>query len=121
MRFLLDMNISPELCSRLKAAGLEAVHWSSVGAHNARDEIIMGYAREHKQVVVTHDLDFGSVLAITHAAGPSVVQVRTEDVLSDRFILLISAAVKQFDSELRSGALVIVDEDRSRVRVLPIA
>ena len=79
MRFLLDMNISPDLCSRLRAAGHEAIHWSSVGAQNARDEIIMGYAREHDQVVITHDLDFGAVLAITHATGPSVIQVRTED------------------------------------------
>jgi predicted nuclease of predicted toxin-antitoxin system len=121
MRFLLDMNISPDLCSRLRAAGHEAIHWSSVGAQNARDEIIMGYAREHDQVVITHDLDFGAVLAITHATGPSVIQVRTEDVLSDRFFSSITAAVKQFDPELRSGAIVIIDEDRSRARVLPIA
>ena len=71
-------------------------------------------------MLVTHDLDFGSILAITRAAGPSVVQVRMQDVLSDRFISLISAAVKQFEAELRADALVIVDEDRSRVRVLPI-
>jgi predicted nuclease of predicted toxin-antitoxin system len=120
MRFLLDMNISPSLCSRLTAAGHEAVHWSSVGAPNARDEVIMNFAREHDQVLVTHDLDFGSMLAITHAAGPSVIQIRTEDVLSDRFIFLLCAAVTQFQAELRTGALVIVDDDRSRVRILPI-
>jgi predicted nuclease of predicted toxin-antitoxin system len=69
---------------------------------------------------VTRDLDFGSILAITRTAGPSVVQVRMQDVLSYRFISLISAAVKQFEAELRAGALVIVDEDRSGVRVLSI-
>lgn len=120
MRFLLDMNIAPGLCAKLEAAGHEAIHWSSVGAPNAPDEIIMGHAREHGQVLLTHDLDFGSILAITHAAGPSVVQVRMEDVLSDRYVALIAAAVRQFDSELREGAIVIVDENRSRVRVLPI-
>jgi predicted nuclease of predicted toxin-antitoxin system len=120
MRFLLDMNISPSLSSRLKAAGHEAVHWSSVGALTARDELIMEFAREHDQVLVTHDLDFGSILAITHATGPSVVQVRTQDVLSDRFVSLLSAAITQFEADLRAGALVIVDGERSRARILPI-
>jgi predicted nuclease of predicted toxin-antitoxin system len=121
MRFLLEMNISPELSHRLRAAGHEAVHWSSVGAPRARDEILMSFARDHGQVLLTHDLDFGSLLALTHAAGPSVIQIRTQDVLSDRFLSLVCAAAKQFESELQRGALVVVDEERSRVRVLPIA
>jgi predicted nuclease of predicted toxin-antitoxin system len=121
MRFLLDMNVSPELCHRLGVAGHEAVHWSSAGFPSARDETIMAFARDHGQVLLTHDLDFGSLLALTHAAGPSVIQIRTQDVLSDRFLSLVCAAAKQFENELQAGALVVVDEERSRVRVLPIA
>lgn len=96
MLLVLDMNLSPDLCAPLSAAGHEAVHWSTLAVHwstlgapTASDESIMAYARDHGLVVVTHDLDFGAILAATHAHGPSVVQVRTGDVLSDKFVSLI--------------------------------
>jgi predicted nuclease of predicted toxin-antitoxin system len=120
MRLLLDMNLSPRLCPRLHAAGHEALHWSAVGDPRASDDVVAKYARERDLIVVTHDLDFGAILATTLLAGPSVVQVRTQDVVSDKFVSTILAVLKRFETELLSGALVIVDEGRSRVRVLPI-
>jgi hypothetical protein len=41
-------------------------------------------------------------------------------VMSDRFVSVVSIALTRFESELAAGALVIVDEGRSRVRILPI-
>jgi predicted nuclease of predicted toxin-antitoxin system len=55
MRFLLDTNISPGLCSRLRAAGHEAVHWSSVGVPNARDEVIIGFFQLYQCPAIHHD------------------------------------------------------------------
>jgi predicted nuclease of predicted toxin-antitoxin system len=120
MRLLIDMNMSPDLCARFRAAGHEAVHWSTIGAANAPDKAIVDYAKAQGLVVLTHDLDFGAILAATRAEGPSVVQIRTEDAMSDRFVALVSATLTRFEIELSTGALVIVDESRSRVRVLPM-
>jgi predicted nuclease of predicted toxin-antitoxin system len=80
----------------------------------------MSWARSNGHVVFTHDLDFGTALALTHAAGPSVLQMRTQDVLPDRAGPVIAAALRQHESDLAAGALVVVDESRSRVRVLPL-
>jgi predicted nuclease of predicted toxin-antitoxin system len=71
-------------------------------------------------IVFTHDLDFGTMLALTHATGPSVLQVCAEDVLPDHLEGVVIAALKQHDADLASGALVVVDESKSRVRILPI-
>jgi predicted nuclease of predicted toxin-antitoxin system len=120
MRVLLDLNLSPDLCALFADAGHHAVHWSAVGALTARDEALMTYAQQHGLVIITHDLDFGALLAASHARGPSVVQVRTHDPLSDSFVGLVSAALTRFEAELATGALVVVDETRSRVRILPI-
>jgi predicted nuclease of predicted toxin-antitoxin system len=120
MRLLLDMNLSPHLCERFRVAGHDAVHWSTVGDPKAPDGVLMDYARASAFIVITHDLDFGAILASTKAAGPSVVQVRTQDLLSEKFVSTILTALRQFSVELGTGALVVVDEDRSRVRVLPI-
>ncbi|MCW5969276.1 MAG: hypothetical protein KIT57_12250 [Blastocatellales bacterium] len=75
---------------------------------------------EHGYIVFTHDLDFGTILALTHGSGPRVLQVRAEDVLPDSLEGVVIAALKQHDADLSSGALVVVDENQSRVRILPI-
>lgn len=121
MRLLLDMNLSVDLCLPLAAAGHEPAHWSQLGEPGASDASIMEYARSQGFVVVTHDLDFGAILAATHVDGPSVVQIRTQDVLAEGFVALLVATLRQLEAELSAGALVVVDESRSRVRLLPIA
>jgi predicted nuclease of predicted toxin-antitoxin system len=81
---------------------------------------IMAWARSNGYVVFTHDLDFGTALALTHAAGPSVLQMRTQDVLPAHAGPVIAASLRQHESDLAAGALVVVDEARSRVRILPL-
>ena len=80
----------------------------------------MNWAAAQKHVVFTHDLDFGTMLALSHETGPSVLQVRSEDVLPGAMEGNVIAALKQHEADLTSGALVVVDTHRSRVRVLPI-
>ena len=83
MRVVVDMNLSPLWCDTLAAAGHDAVHWSAVGAPGAADDVIMAWARAAGRAVLTHDLDFGAILWATKAAGPSVIQLRGDDVLPD--------------------------------------
>lgn len=80
----------------------------------------MAWARENGHVVFTHDLDFGTLLALARASGPSVVQVRAHDVLPDHLESVVVAAIRTYESELRQGAIVTVDESRGKVRTLPI-
>lgn len=68
MKLLADMNLSPKWAGFLSAAGFEALHWSALGAPTAPDTEIMRHASENDLVVPTSDLDFGTILAITHAA-----------------------------------------------------
>ena len=120
MKFLLDMNLSPDWIKEFKNRGFDAVHWSSIGAANAPDVSIMAYAREKGYIVFTHDLDFGAMIAATGASFPSVIQVRIQDVspnsLSDRFFKI----VEQYGHQLEKGALIVVDSRKSRVRTLPL-
>jgi len=117
---LIDMNLSLDWVPVLQRRGWPAVHWSTVGDPRATDRTIIDWAVANGHIVFTHDLDFGTMLALTHATGPSVLQVRAEDVLPDHLEGVVVAALEQHAAELASGALVVVDESRSRVRVLPI-
>lgn len=116
----IDMNLSPDWATVLKGSGWAAIHWCDIGDPRAEDKEIMGWASANQHVVFTHDLDFGTMLALTHAAGPSVLQVRGEDVLPDHMAPLAIAALRQHEADLAAGALVVVDERKSRVRILPL-
>jgi predicted nuclease of predicted toxin-antitoxin system len=120
VKILIDMNLSPDWVDALTRHGWAAVHWSTVGDPRAADSAIMDWARANGYVVFTHDLDFGTMLALTHAAGPSVLQVRTQDVLPGSAGNVVVAALRQHEADLVAGALVVVDESKSRVRVLPL-
>lgn len=120
MRILVDMNLSPLWVAFLRQHGWEAVHWSSVGDIAAPDRELMAWASRNGHVVLTHDLDFGTLLALTHRAGPSVIQARGEDVLPDHLGPWIVAALRQHEADLVRGALVTVDEKRCRARILPL-
>ncbi len=91
-----------------------------IGDTRASDTTIMEWAVTHESVLFTHDLDFDALLALSRATGPSVIQVRAVDVMPDRLGDAVLAAIRQHEADLSSGALVVVDESRSRVRLLPI-
>ncbi len=100
--------------------GWEAVHWSHVGALNASDREIMAWAKENGFVVFTHDLDFSALLAATQGEGPSVIQVRTQNILPEAIGNLVINALKKFQNELEKGVILTIDPFRARVRILPI-
>lgn len=120
MKFLIDMNLSPLWIQFLSEHGIDAVHWSTVGAANADDATILGYAAANGWIVFTHDLDFGLMLASTGQNSPSVLQVRSQNVLPSAIADLVLRAIIVTEQHLKAGALVTVDTSRHRIRLLPI-
>ena len=60
------------------------------------------------------------MLALTKASKPSVIQVRTQNMYSKWFITEILAVLKEFKDELLHGSILTIDENKSRIRILPI-
>ena len=119
MKIVIDMNLSPDWVKVLKTAGWETVHWSSVGDMRASDDIIMSWARENGYMIFTHDLDFGVLLALTRAENPSVIQVRSQDIFPQALGARLVKLLKEHQPALEKGAILTVDERKSRVRILP--
>ena len=120
MKLLIDMNLSPCWVQTLSAAGFGTTHWSTVGAATATDAAIMAYAVEHDCVVLTHDLDFGAILAATQGAKPSVVQVRSGNMSPEVIGAPLVEALRQMTAELEAGALLTLDPTRARLTLLPL-
>lgn len=119
MKLLVDMNLSPRWVATLLAAGFQAEHWSTLGRTDASDREIMQHARVHDLVVLTHDLDFTTILSLTNWDRPSVVQIRAGDTSPETIGPALTRALAQTDDELRSGAVLTVEPARSRLRMLP--
>ena len=120
MKILVDMNLSPEWVRVFANHGITAVHWSTVGNPRAEDSVLMDWARINDYVVFTHDLDFGAMLALTQAESPSVIQVRTQDVSPAHLETAVIEVIRKNESLLEAKALIVLDEGRSRVRILPL-
>ena len=120
MHLLIDMNLSPQWCAVLENEGITTTHWRDVGAVDAPDRAIFEYAQLHNHVVFTHDLDFGDILAATGETRPSVIQMRTDDPSPTAMQHHVIAALHQFEQELESGALIVIEPQKSRARLLPI-
>ena len=114
------MNLSPSWVERLVRHGFEAVHWSTIGAATAPDVEILTWANEHEFVLITNDLDFSAILAASAGASPSVVQIRTQDLLSDEAVSTVARALDAHREDIERGALLSIDEGGTRVRMLPL-
>lgn len=120
MRIPIDMNMPPRWERFLGDHGIDATHWSREGDQRAPDSEVLSWARDTGRVLLTHDLDFGVLLSMTAEAGPSVIQVRTQDVTPEAIGTLVLAALEKHREALDRGALLSIQGQTSRVRVLPI-
>lgn len=114
------MNLSPRWVEFLAGEGVFAIHWSQVGDPRATDETIMRHAVQEGLVVLTHDLDFSAILAATHGKSPSVVPLRADDVRPEAVGLQVVAALRSLSAEIDAGALLCVEPECTRIRLLPL-
>jgi predicted nuclease of predicted toxin-antitoxin system len=105
----------------LRDAGLKAYHVGEVGLAAAAGSTILARARDHAQIVVTLDADFHAQLALSGAAGPSVIRIRIEGLKAKQLADLLVRVLEQCGDELKSGAMVAVTESGIRIRhLLPV-
>jgi predicted nuclease of predicted toxin-antitoxin system len=120
MKIIIDMNLSPSWAGFLQGEGFHAAHWSDIGASDALDSTIMEHACLEGFVILTHDLDFGAILAATGGNAPSVVQIRAGDLSINAIGDHIMKALRQTSDALASGSLVTVDAKKFRLTLLPL-
>ena len=120
MKILIDMNLSPDWVHEFEINNITATHWSFVGKYNAADSELMDWARKNDHIIFTHDLDFGTALALTNAEKPSVVQVRTQNVTVEHLSKMVISTILTYEHLLLTGALLVLDEEKARVRILPL-
>lgn len=121
MKFLLDENQSPLIADLLAEAGHDAVHVRDIDLRTSPDEKVLAAARNSGRVVISADTDFGELLAASNADGPSIVLLRRQEQRRAREIAaLILVNLEDVAVDLQSGAVVVFDDERIRIRSLPL-
>ncbi len=120
MRFLADMGISPRTVSFLRELGHEAMHLHQEGLGRLTDPEILEKARREGSVVLTHDLDFGDLLAASGTQLPTVIIFRLRNMRPDRVNVYLQNVIIQHASALDEGAIATVAEAGVRIRRLPL-
>ncbi len=117
---LVDQGLPRTTTLHLRNLGLKAEHVGDVGFAGADDRTILARARDHDQIVVTLDADFHAQLALSGAAGPSVIRIRIEGLKAEQLADLLVRVLEQAGDDLKSGAMVTVTESSVRIRHLPL-
>mgnify|MGYP006308446339 CR=1 FL=1 len=120
MKFLADMGISPRTVEWLRQQGYDAVHLIEEGLKRLPDEDIIQKARAENRIILTIDLDFGYLMAISQEKLPSVVIFRLDNASREVVESKLSNVLDVCSEELLAGALISVSENAFRVRQLPI-
>jgi predicted nuclease of predicted toxin-antitoxin system len=120
MKFLADMGLARSTVAFLRAQGHDAVHLRDQGLQRLEDEEIIEKARAEGRVILTHDLDFGRIIAVSRASVPSVVTFRLNDMRPAQVNRYLAEVLAHFAEQLKASALVSVNERGIRVRSLPI-
>ena len=120
MKFLLDVGISPRLGSLLEAEGHEFRYLPEHFSNKTPDSDILKIALDAGEVIITHDLDFGKLLAFSGNSLPSVILFRVHNINAKIFHELLSQCWEQIQEPLEVGAFVVIEIESVRVRILPI-
>jgi len=121
VRFLVDQNLSRRVAAALRAAGHDVLHTSEVELSTASDAAIADRAVAEERVVVSADTDFGALLAANGAERPSVLLFRLRSPRRGEAIAgIIVANLDEVAADLDAGAIVVLEDERVRIRRLPL-
>jgi predicted nuclease of predicted toxin-antitoxin system len=120
VRFLCDIPIGRSTIEHLRAQGYDVAAVSERLSPRASDADIVALALAEDRIVLCFDLDFGALVSLSRRSLPSVVTFRTSQRSAVIVNARLDAILPALASELTTGVLATVEDQRVRVRRLPI-
>jgi predicted nuclease of predicted toxin-antitoxin system len=119
MRILADMHISPETVRFLRELGHDAVRVNELLPANSPDSAIVKTARDSGRVILTQDLDFSELIAVSGDSQPSLISLRLSSSRIEYVNNILAKVLSGIEEDVKQGSIISVEDSRVRVRRLP--
>lgn len=120
IRLLADVHISPKTVGDLQKQGYEIIRSSEVLPANAPDINILEFARTENWVVLTQDLDFSMLVALSRYSQPSLITLRLSSAKPDIVTQKLLDVLPQIEEALQEGSAITIQDESIRIRNLPV-
>jgi predicted nuclease of predicted toxin-antitoxin system len=108
------------LIPKLRELGHTGTRVDELGMSKSSDYEIFEYARQHDMVIITADMDFTRILAYTKSGKPSTIVFHLKNPSHEKMVKYLKETLTRFEVNLQKGAIILIKEERIRVRNLPI-
>ncbi len=115
-----DMNISPQTVTALQQQGWDIIRVLDVLPATASDVEILNFARQENRVIVTHDLDFSMLVALSGYNQPSLITLRLSSTDLNTVNQKLLEILPQIEQQLQAGSAITIEDTAVRIRQLPI-
>jgi len=116
MQFLADECIYKSTIDLLKSKGYYVISVKDVGLSGASDREILAKARESKSILLTADLDFSNIVVYPPETHNGIIVLKISKAEEDATHLVLLKVLQEVDPKLLTKALVIVDDNKYRIR-----
>jgi predicted nuclease of predicted toxin-antitoxin system len=121
MRLLADLHISPSTVSFLRSLGHDIIRLTAALPPTADDAEIIAYAAQENRTIITQDLDFSAIIALTRSKAPSLISLRLSSSRIEYVNALLLKILPTLEQDVLNGMIVTVEDHRVRRRALPIS
>lgn len=115
-----DMNISPQTVTVLQQQGWDIIRVLDVLPASASDVEILNFARQENRVIVTHDLDFSMLVALSGYNQPSLITLRLSSTDLNTVNQKLLEILPQIEQQLQAGSAITIEDTAVRIRQLSI-
>ena len=113
------MPLSPRTAKYLRSLGHDTVHAFEIGKAKAPDEELVYLAQKEKRIIITMDLDFGTILYCAKKSTPGLIIFRTSFSTVEAINSILTALIQRIKPAEFLNSIVVVNDQRVRLRKLP--
>ena len=116
MKFKLDENLSPETVNIFREHGFDALSVREQNLGGCDDDHLISVCFNEERVLVTLDLDFSDIRRYQPSILKGIIILKSSKQSRNYMNEIINKIIPLLKMEDISGKLVIVEEDKIRIR-----
>lgn len=116
LKFLTDENIFPSTLQILRSYNLDVMDIKELGLTGISDREIIDLAKREGRILVSLDLHFANIFLFPPAECPGIIVIRIKPAVPAKVDRAVEDFLQRMEPQKIQNALVIIGEDKFRIR-----